>query len=296
MHYWTSYWREENWKSNNEYEPLQASGGSFRKRRVSTGDTLYVVSLSAGQLLLGGRMIVDRIVTHQEAQKILGNDLYEAQDWVMPKNGSGTPLHLHRKLAPEIAKQLRFQTGKPELKFTNGTDLNGQTLRAVRELTKESALLLDDIIEMTEVPGLTAPITKISQDLLQQYRAERDLAFALPEEIWNGSYSEGAVKQVLVNRYERDPHARMACIRHHGTKCSVCDTDLNSVYGSVAAGFIHVHHRLQLSEMGSDYAVDPINDLLPVCPNCHGIIHRRSPPYSIDEVKCFVASCRSIQK
>jgi hypothetical protein len=297
MRYWTSYWRENNWLVNEEYASLRGSGGSFRKRGVSKGDSLYVVSLRAGQLLLGGRMTVDRIVTRQEAQRILHRkNLYDAEDWAIAKDGSGTPLHHNRQLAPEVAKQLRFLSGRPELLFTNGSDLDRQTLRVPRELTNESSILLDDIIEMNEAHGHTPPAIVISDDQLRQYRAERDLAFALHEEIWNGSYTEGSVKQVLVNRYERDPHARRACIRHHGTKCSVCDTDLNSVYGPVAAGFIHVHHLLQLSNIGSDYAVDPVHDLRPVCPSCHGIIHRRNPPYSIDEVKCFVASCRSIQK
>jgi 5-methylcytosine-specific restriction protein A len=34
-----------------------------------------------------------------------------------------------------------------------------------------------------------------------------------------------------------------------------------------------------------EYEVDPINDLIPVCPNCHAMIHRRRPAYSIEEVK-----------
>ncbi len=37
--------------------------------------------------------------------------------------------------------------------------------------------------------------------------------------------------------------------------------------------------------MGETYEVDPINDLIPVCPNCHTMIHKRKPPYSIDEIK-----------
>jgi len=36
---------------------------------------------------------------------------------------------------------------------------------------------------------------------------------------------------------------------------------------------------------GINYKVDPINDLCPVCPNCHAMLHRRSPPLSIDELK-----------
>jgi 5-methylcytosine-specific restriction endonuclease McrA len=108
----------------------------------------------------------------------------------------------------------------------------------------------------------------------------------LPEEVPNGSaYSEGSVQRILINRYERDPRAREDCIRHYGTTCFLCGFDFVAVYGEVMAGFTHVHHLNPLSCVGADYEVDPIEDLRPVCPNCHAVLHRREPPYSLDEVR-----------
>jgi 5-methylcytosine-specific restriction protein A len=83
-----------------------------------------------------------------------------------------------------------------------------------------------------------------------------------------------------VNAYERDPRARKACLAHHGTNCSVCGFNFESRYGKIGEGFIHVHHLVPLSEVGEDYEVDPIADLLPVCPNCHAMLHRSDPPLS----------------
>ncbi|WP_444659086.1 hypothetical protein ACRQV7_00760 [Caproiciproducens sp. R2] len=37
--------------------------------------------------------------------------------------------------------------------------------------------------------------------------------------------------------------------------------------------------------MGEEYIVDPIEDLEPVCPNCHAMLHRTAPPLSIEELK-----------
>src|ERR1035438_7765925 len=54
--YWTCYWREKYWFVNEEYAPVESAGGSFRRRGVSGGDVMYVISQRAGQLLLGGRM------------------------------------------------------------------------------------------------------------------------------------------------------------------------------------------------------------------------------------------------
>jgi len=115
----------------------------------------------------------------------------------------------------------------------------------------------------------------------------------LAEEVRSGSaYSEGSVQKILVNRYERDPRARDDCIAHYGTRCFLCRFDFVAVYGEVMAGFIHVHHLRALSGVGAEYQVDPILDLRPVCPNCHAVLHRREPPYSLDEVREFLQSQR----
>ena len=97
-------------------------------------------------------------------------------------------------------------------------------------------------------------------------------------------FREGAVRQVSVNAYERDLKARQKCIDYHGLNCSVCDFNFGKVFGQLGEGFIHVHHLRRVSEIAEEYEVDPVKDLRPVCPNCHAMIHRRSPPLSIEEI------------
>lgn len=105
-------------------------------------------------------------------------------------------------------------------------------------------------------------------------------------------FIEGAVKVVHVNRYERDKRARAACLRAHGTTCSVCKFDAASVYGDEFQGLIHVHHVRPLSTIGIGYHVDPKTELIPVCPNCHAAIHARNPPYSADDLRAMLKSTR----
>jgi 5-methylcytosine-specific restriction protein A len=97
-------------------------------------------------------------------------------------------------------------------------------------------------------------------------------------------YSEGKAKQVLVNIYERDKEARKKCLEYYGYKCFICGLVLANIYGEIAEDFIHVHHIIELSAIKKEYKVDPINDLRPLCPNCHAIIHRKSPALGIDEL------------
>lgn len=110
-----------------------------------------------------------------------------------------------------------------------------------------------------------------------------------PEEVDDSTpLFEGAVRQVRVNAYERNPEARKRCIEHYGACCCVCGFNFGQVYGEVVEGFIHVHHLLALSAIGREYVVDPIKDLRPVCPNCHAVLHRRNPAYSIEEIRAFL--------
>ncbi len=97
---------------------------------------------------------------------------------------------------------------------------------------------------------------------------------------------EGAVSRVLVNRYERDPGARRMCIAAHGARCIICLLDLGQVYPDIGDDFIIVHHLVPISTIRLSYRLDPVKDLIPVCPNCHAMLHRRTPePYTPDELR-----------
>ena len=112
--------------------------------------------------------------------------------------------------------------------------------------------------------------------------------FEGPDEVSSDEYHEGTAHQVSVNFYERNPKARRACIYYYGTACIICGFSFEQLYGSIGKGYIHVHHLVPLSTVGEDYQVDPICDLRPICPNCHAMVHRKHPPYSVDEVQLMV--------
>jgi hypothetical protein len=51
-----------------------------------------------------------------------------------------------------------------------------------------------------------------------------------------------------------------------------------------------VQHVIPIAQVGAEYHLHPIRDLRPVCPNCHAVIHRREPPFSIEEIKQMLRS------
>lgn len=69
-----------------------------------------------------------------------------------------------------------------------------------------------------------------------------------------------------------------------GTSCRVCDFDLGEGFGPTGYGFIHIHHLIPVSQLGENYIVDPSSDMVPLCPNCRAMAHRRDPPFSIEEL------------
>lgn len=107
-----------------------------------------------------------------------------------------------------------------------------------------------------------------------------------PDETNEPEYKEGKVKQVTVNAIERNPEARRKCIEYYGAKCNSCDFDFSEKYGAeLGSGFIHVHHVLDIALVGKEYKVDPINDLRPLCPNCHAMVHRTKPAMHPDQLR-----------
>ncbi len=90
---------------------------------------------------------------------------------------------------------------------------------------------------------------------------------------------------MTVNAYERNPAARKACIAKYGVRCAVCGMSFKEKYGTIGRDFIHVHHKKPLALRRAEYRVRPTIDLVPVCPNCHAMLHTKKPPLGVDELR-----------
>jgi hypothetical protein len=115
-------------------------------------------------------------------------------------------------------------------------------------------------------------------------------ATMLPEKVAPaGDYIEGAITPITINSYERSPKARSKCLSIHGFRCIVCGFDFEATYGKQGKGIIHVHHLKELSSIGRGYKVNPETDLVPICPNCHAVVHsRRDPAYTVEEMRAML--------
>nr|WP_255552472.1 HNH endonuclease [Maritimibacter dapengensis] len=99
---------------------------------------------------------------------------------------------------------------------------------------------------------------------------------------------EGSRRTVSVSAVERNSAARALCLEHYGLDCQVCGMNFGETFGELGEGFIHVHHVSPLSETRAERRVDPIEDLVPVCPNCHAMLHREVPPLSVNDLRSIL--------
>jgi hypothetical protein len=98
-------------------------------------------------------------------------------------------------------------------------------------------------------------------------------------------YSEGTRFAVSAVGIERNGRARQACLAHHGAKCAACGIVFGETYGEIGQGFMHVHHLDPLGNSSGAREVDPVRDLIPLCPNCHAMVHRAKPPLTLSQLR-----------
>lgn len=131
--------------------------------------------------------------------------------------------------------------------------------------------------------AISLPLTLLQEDPLDQ----------APLGDPNSPRLEGDRSSVLQNKYERSRFNRAVCLRHHGFSCKACGEKLVHKYGAIAQELIHVHHIKPVSSLGGATLVDPIHDLVPLCPNCHNVIHRENPPLSLDRLIQVISDAKS---
>lgn len=139
----------------------------------------------------------------------------------------------------------------------------------------------------SELASTALQLTSTCLSLVLSLMGSGDVELAEPDHAIAG-LPEGAKLRVEVNRYERSPVNRAACIEHFGLKCQCCGFDFQERYGELGEGYIEVHHRTPVSKLGPNYLVDPVTDLVPLCSNCHAVVHRTDPPVTVEFLKSIV--------
>lgn len=100
---------------------------------------------------------------------------------------------------------------------------------------------------------------------------------------------EGALLKSEIQRRERSSRNRFLALELHGYKCVVCGFDPIKYFGQNLGKIIEVHHVEPLSNLSEPREYNPSTDLITLCPNCHRMIHTKTPPYSPEELKVLLS-------
>lgn len=140
--------------------------------------------------------------------------------------------------------------------------------------------------------NMSMRISKIEEDDISFEEVAKEWAVSacgmmlslLNVETLEEAHAEGKKMDVLLTKYERNLLNRELCIEQNGCICKICGFDFEKTYGEIGKGFIHVHHVIPISKRGGEYIPDPRTDLIPVCPNCHAMLHRKDPPFQPEDI------------
>ena len=101
--------------------------------------------------------------------------------------------------------------------------------------------------------------------------------------------NEGELRKRQMTYHERNPKLRMQCIAIFGWKCAACGFDFEKAYGVLGKEYIEVHHLHPISQTEGSHTVNPAKDLVPLCANCHAMIHRlKGEEMSLESLKKFI--------
>ena len=72
--------------------------------------------------------------------------------------------------------------------------------------------------------------------------------------------------------------------------CFACDFEFGMAYPGVGEGYIHVHHLKPVSFMRGEpmNMSKALDNVRPLCANCHQMVHTRTPPLEVAELRSII--------
>lgn len=225
------------------FQELKTITWTCSTKKIEVGDIVYIYS-SYTEKRLTHKCIVEKV--NVSRQEIIDDNKYVLSSKFDNSYQEGKN-YINLRLIEEL--------NKDELNYEQLMQHGLKTTQSMNRMTEELKEYIEKICNLDDI----------------QYYEEREFL------------KEGKTKQVFVNLFERNSKARQECINYYGGyQCQICRFDFEKVYGELGRHFIEVHHKIPLSKIGKNYIVNPKKDLLPVCPNCHAMLHRKINGEPID--------------
>jgi 5-methylcytosine-specific restriction endonuclease McrA len=117
-----------------------------------------------------------------------------------------------------------------------------------------------------QVTGKITPTTPVREDLENEHLL----------------VSEGYSTQRVMTAASRSQKLRTLAFKKHGNSCAACGLNFRKKYEALKRDCMELHHVVPIS-LGVRKST--INDLIPLCPNCHRVAHTKRPPLKVFEIR-----------
>lgn len=251
------------------HHPLTFLTGA-QLRRVKPGDVLWVINVHQGRLFLIGRLLIEFVVDDAEVALELvepKDEIWPDAEWYVISNRySADPLR-EIDVTP-LAGGLTFESDNYQLDLSSGVDANH--LRALRRLTPEAAHLLEQVwYDDSYTP----------QDITDYLELTED----------DKAYNEGklvfrTIRERRRNRNLVEDAKALFKSRHGQLYCEACGFSFSDSYG---VEYIEAHHVRQMASYDDEQTVS-VHDLVMLCANCHRMVHIRTPPLNLEELRALL--------
>ncbi len=264
--FYTHYWSSTVQRPDEEGSLCcHTAGSGFNKKGITTGDRIYIVTVSQEKLyLIGAFTVAGPPISYDDACQRLPYIPWDAPEHLIAQPGSETPISYSRAIPLETARRLRFYSpeGEKGLKFISENAIDNQTLRGVRRLTADSARLLEEkLFILTEeefIEDFERQLQESSKDEDEIRRKRLENAPKKPETV-----------QIFQTVFKRNPDVVVEVMKKANGFCEACGKPAPFKRAKDGAPYLEIHHKRSLANGGED----TVENAVALCPNCHREMH-----------------------
>ncbi len=148
--------------------------------------------------------------------------------------------------------------------------------------------LLSGDFSASDVQSSLIKVTKQKQEKIQIYDE-------------NLLIEEGTRVTRNTQMYERSRRLHDIAIEHYTVnghlECTACKFDFYVYYGETGRGYIEIHHQKPIFQYGDQdstmFIEQALQNVAPVCSNCHRMIHRKKNlPLTLEELKFIIQKAK----
>lgn len=236
--------------------------------------------------------------------RIRESDLYLPALWCIDQRGEISTTQLQaclRAILRPSGEDLELLSGRPDDKFSQKVrNLKSHEVMIERgwvtyevrgnngywTLTEDGRAVLDRHRELLDGVLTTGFPYQEQQQVFDEAQRQEDVERERRRPLVfdeNEVVVEGPAEITETRRRARSARLRKAAVDHFTTKgslcCAVCSFDFEGAYGERGAGYIEIHHRKPIytyeQEDEEQTIREALENLVPVCANCHRMLHRR---------------------